>query len=199
MALGTNGNGLPVVAATEEARAVSTSSGPIPLKANLSTTSPVVVTFTHDDPIYQSAVLAGAHRITESIRQGLRDRGGFRGDTWEINVMGAVAEAAAAVALGLEFHAGVNTFEAADIGSNVQVRWTKYDSGHLKVKQDDANDEAFVLVTGSNPHGLTVRGWIWGREAKQAKWLHDMGQSGRELCYWVPQSDLRSAKEFSHE
>lgn len=196
MALGTNGSGLPKAATLEQAGAVSTSSGPIPLKQNLSTTGPVVVKFTQDDPVYREAVLAGAHRITESMRQGLRDRGGFTGDTWEINIMGSVAEAAAALALGQEFHAGVNTFEAPDIGGDVQVRWTKYSNGHLKVKQDDADKERFVLVTGSNPHELSVVGWIWGHEAKQQPWFHDMGKSGRELCYWVPQSALHSPKEF---
>ena len=79
----------------------------------------------------------------------------------------------------------VNTFKnEADIGSKVEVKWTKYENGHLIVGKHDRDMDVAVLVTGRSPVYLIV-GWLPVSWCKKPKYFNPLDQQ-----FWVNQRDL---------
>jgi hypothetical protein len=75
--------------------------------------------------------------------------------------------------------------EAADVGSQIEVRWTKYVAGQLIVHEYDRPNDIAVLVTGNAPHYF-IAGWIPISIAKRPKYRHS-----KQPNWWVTQINLQ--------
>jgi hypothetical protein len=133
------------------------------------------------------AASVGCKRQLKALEQGNPDKHGFEGLGWDNHVEGAAAEMAVAKARGLYWGAHVNIFGDADLGTRVQVRLRTQHHYDLIVRPNDADDHAFVLVTGRLPD-YTIHGWIWGNAAKHPEWLKTYGN--RPAAYFVPKQAL---------
>src|SRR5712664_597598 len=101
---------------------------------------------------------------------------------------GCCAEYACRKLLGAELELPFNTFhKIPDILPDFEVRHTGHENGRLIVRSNDADDRRYILATGTPPE-MTVRGWLWGHEAKQDKfrWNPYKWRS----CWGVPQHQL---------
>lgn len=67
-----------------------------------------------------------------------------------------------------------------------EIRWTRLDSGLLRVRPGDPSHFKYVLVTGYAPNQV-IRGWIAGYEAKVERYLWP---DPPPPTYRVPQSEL---------
>jgi hypothetical protein len=103
------------------------------------------------------------------------------------------AEMAAAKLFGYkEWSPSVNTFKReADIGSRIEIKHTKWESGHLIIKPSDRNEDIAVLVTGKSPTYLII-GWIPVAMAKQNRYKHDKSDS-----WWVSQINLQPIENLA--
>lgn len=147
----------------------------------------MIVTFTPDE--MRRWAYAGVDRRVSAIEKGRRGAHGFnRDDFWQLDVEGMLAEAAVARALGVFFSPVTGHLDTAlgDVIPGVQVRSTKYKSGSLLVHDSDADDDRFLLVTGSSGT-YHLAGWIMGSKGKLKKFIKEY--KGRS-AYWVPQSAL---------
>jgi hypothetical protein len=75
--------------------------------------------------------------------------------------------------------------EAADVGSQIEVRWTKYVAGQLIVHEYDRSNDIAVLVTGQAPHYF-IAGWIPIAMAQRPKYRHS-----KQPNWWVTQINLQ--------
>lgn len=82
------------------------------------------------------------------------------------NAEAVAAEIAVAQYFGLkDFKPTLNTFKGeADVGSRLEVKWTKYDNGSLIINKTDRDNDVAVLVTGRS---LSIT-WLDGY---RSKWL----------------------------
>jgi len=135
----------------------------------------------------------GKLRQFESLRKGLPDKYGFEGAGWNLHILGASGEMAAAKALGIYYGGSVNTFRTqADVGS-LEIRTRSKDSYELLVRPDDKDQAIYVHVTGSNTK-FKVHGWLFGKEAKEEQYLQTHG--GRDPAYFVPFSALKNLSDL---
>jgi hypothetical protein len=137
----------------------------------------------------QAGKRLGNRRYKESRKQGLKQS--IKNYSVEIDYLGAWGEIAVAKALGIEFIPTVNTFKAADIGVNLQVRTTDWPNGHLLVKDRDNDDHIYILCRCPRFPKFEIVGWCFGREAKNPDWLTDFG------AYSVPNNKLRSIETLN--
>ena len=72
----------------------------------------------------------------------------------------------------------------ADVGRNIEVKFTSHQNGHLIVDEASNDDDVAVLVMGRNPHYYLI-GWMPVKMAKVAKYRHSHRHG-----YWVAQSNL---------
>ena len=83
-----------------------------------------------------------------------------------------------------DFEPTVNGFKLhADLGGNVEVKWTKYKDGHLLLSDRDRDSDIAILVTGQSPI-YYLCGWIPIKTAKRPARKRSDG------AYWINQSDL---------
>jgi len=75
--------------------------------------------------------------------------------------------------------------EAADVSSNIEVRWTKYVAGQLIVHEYDRSNDIAILVTGTAPHYF-IAGWIPIAMAQRPKYRHS-----KQPNWWVTQINLQ--------
>jgi len=75
--------------------------------------------------------------------------------------------------------------EAADVSSNIEVRWTKYVAGQLIVHEYDRSNDIAILVTGQAPHYF-IAGWIPIAMAQRPKYRHS-----KQPNWWVTQINLQ--------
>lgn len=135
--------------------------------------------------------MIGCVRHIEAISAGKKPTHGSMKSAWQIHIEGALGEAAVAKYLGMYWGATVNTYKAADLGENLQVRTRSGHGYELIVRHGDSSDDIFVLATGDAPNYI-VRGWITGKEAKQKRWLRMYGD--RTESYFVPHEALYPMK-----
>ena len=132
------------------------------------------------------AALVGVSRNVEALRKGCVNRMPIN-DEWSIHILGALGECAFAKATGRYWSGSVNTFKrGGDVGA-IQVRTRSKHKYDLIVRNDDADDDVFVLVTGG-PHEFQVHGWIQGKDAKWDGFEANHGNHGP--AYFVPKSRL---------
>lgn len=138
----------------------------------------------------------GLARLARSRGTGLAQPFGDPGDDQreQIDVESSIAELGVARWLGLEWHPnteGALYPRPPDVGSRVEVRWTKWLSGHLLVHDDDPDERIMVLVVGAHPR-MRVRGWTTGWYGKRPYW-NDTPRPGSRLSKMVPPGKLLSA------
>lgn len=133
------------------------------------------------------AALVGVSRNVEAMRKGCVNRLQIS-DEWSAHILGALGEAAFAKATNRYWSGSVNTFKAADVGENIQIRTRSKHSYDLIVRDGDRDDDVYVLVTGG-PTEFTLHGWMRCGDAKQKKFKANYGNYGE--AYFVPKSALR--------
>lgn len=96
------------------------------------------------------------------------------------------AEYAVAQYFGIQdFSASESRFKrTADVGSIIEVKWTKYDSGSLIIYDTDRTTDIAILVTGKSPN-YVLKGWIPIAIAKNQKW-----RRRDQPTYWLEQYHL---------
>lgn len=140
------------------------------------------------------AVTLGTARQEESVQSNRKDRHGFDGkDGLRIHIEGSAGELAFAKAFGLYPGFTLNTFKAADIGANIQVRTRSERRYGLIVRPDDDDADIFVHVIGTRPY-YAIMGWMLGGAAKSPAYIETYGD--RPPAYFVPTEDLRDLSEL---
>lgn len=139
------------------------------------------------------AALVGVSRNVEALRRGYQQKLKGKDESWERHVLGALGECAFAKATNRYWSGSVNTFKAADVGANIQIRTRSRHSYDLIVREDDNSDDLYVLVTGG-PHEYEIHGWISARDAKHDRYRANYGQYGE--AYFVPAKDLHPIDNF---
>lgn len=136
--------------------------------------------------IFQGAI-AGVMRHTQNIQQGKKPTYGISQSVdWQAHIDGALSEMAVAKYLGV-YWSGKGGIGDPDV-LDMDVRSSHRDDASLIMHDHDDDERKFWLITGLNGK-YKVRGWIYGRDGKQDKYLKDP-QGGRP-AYFIPQSDLR--------
>jgi len=142
----------------------------------------------------RAAILTGAERQIDALTRGLADKHGAGGeDSWTLHIEGAAGEMAAAKALDRYWQMPVGTFKAGGDVGTLQVRTRSRHDYELIVREDDRDDDRFILVTGTLPR-FQIHGWIFGRDAKRPQWLREHG--GRAPAFFVPHAELRPLIEL---
>lgn len=81
-----------------------------------------------------------------------------------------------------------NYKQAADVGSGIEVKWTKYPAGQLILNTYDRADDVAVLVTGIAPT-FHIVGWIPVTAGKTDRYKHTNSNS-----WWITQINLQPIK-----
>ena len=96
------------------------------------------------------------------------------------------AELAVSRALGYPYDAFKDTFKTeADVGQNLEIKWTSFDNGHLIVYPTDRNTDIAILVTNRHPD-YVIKGWMPVSIAKKDRYKKDNQDS-----WWVSQINLQ--------
>ena len=105
----------------------------------------------------------------------------------ESQIISVAAEIAVARYFRLDnYQASNNSYKhEADVGKNVEVKYSEHNQGRLIVRPRDRDSDYAVLVTGSFTH-LYLKGWHNVATAKQAAYL----KGCKCGCWWVPQDAL---------
>ena len=83
------------------------------------------------------------------------------------------------------FKPTIDTFKReADVGSQIEVKWTLWQDGHLILNGSDRPQDVAILVVNKAPN-YVLAGWIPIAMAKREKYLRGDGS------YWIPQTDLQ--------
>lgn len=111
----------------------------------------------------------------------------------DIDISGAAAEMAVSKYLDCYWQAGINTFHAADIGTEIQVRATKHQAGKLILRNRDNPEHVYFLVVDMMP-SFKIAGYVEGKKAMNDKYLTNFGILSRPSCWAVPQEELKQWK-----
>lgn len=140
---------------------------------------------------FKAAVDLASTRMAVSNDRGMNHASTYKRtylERLEEETVGACSEIAVGKALNWFVSPSVNTFHrVADVGQRVEVRGTKLDNGSLIIRDNDADDRWYILVTGEPPN-MVVRGRIRGDMAKRDEWVRD--PHGRRKAWFVPQNAL---------
>ena len=91
----------------------------------------------------------------------------------------------------VDFEPTVNGFKIhADLGANVEVKWTKWKDGNLILTQRDRDSDVAVLVTGQSPE-YYICGWTYIRTARRPARQRGDGS------WWINQSDLHPIEDLA--
>lgn len=136
-----------------------------------------------------SSALLGALTRIESLVNGRQNSHDYNDeDSWTVDIEGAGAEMAVAKYRNVFWMGSIGKFKKENDVFGVEVRSTTLERGSLIIREGDQDDAKFILVVGKLPHKKII-GWIYGKEAKQSKWLRS--PNGREPAYFVPQDVLK--------
>ena len=149
-------------------------------------------------PVHVGAMRRAMHRYADHFGQKRpRDPGSITGverEGWE-EIESACAENAAAIVISHNWPGDWWSKEKTiDIPPDIEVRWTRYSTGHLFLYPKDDPDLRYILVTGQLPR-YEVCGWQWGSEGKHERYWGKFDPD-RPECYMVPQSDLLPLSEL---
>lgn len=73
----------------------------------------------------------------------------------------------------------------ADVGNGLEVRWTKWNDGHLIIYEYDRKSDIAILVTGKSPT-YVIKGWIPVAVAQKDRYRHHS-----QPTWWVAQHHLQ--------
>lgn len=149
-------------------------------------------------PEYHHAVQTAVLRMVVSSASRMNHASTYE-RSWvkrlEEEVVGAAGEIAVAKSVGAYHIGSVNTFHRVpDVLGDLEVRATARTDGCLIVRENDADDRAFVLVVGEAP-SLRIAGYLFGHEAKKQEFLRN--PHGHRPAWFVPQSSLREWRSFA--
>lgn len=134
------------------------------------------------------AALVGVSRNVEAMRKGLQSARPIGESDWHIHILGACGEVAFAKATNRYWSGSVNTFKTGgDVGGHIQIRTRSRSHYDLIVRDNDNDDDIFVLVTGG-PAEFDVKGYMRASDAKSEKYRANWGNYGE--AYFVPQAEL---------
>ncbi len=134
------------------------------------------------------AALVGVSRNVEALRKGLQNARPTNESDWHVHILGACGEVAFAKATNRYWSGSVNTFKTGgDVGGRIQVRTRSKSHYDLLVRDNDNDDDLFVLVVGG-PSEFDVKGYMRARDAKVERYKANWGNYGE--AYFVPQADL---------
>jgi hypothetical protein len=102
------------------------------------------------------------------------------------------AELVVAKYFGLkDFEPTVNGFKLhADLGANIEVKWTRWKDGNLILTPRDRDSDVAVLVTGQSPD-YYICGWTHVRTARRPARQRGDGS------FWINQSDLHPIEDLA--
>ena len=93
--------------------------------------------------------------------------------------------------LGIDYDLNYDGFKQfADVGTNIEVRWTRWNLGHLIVYPTDRDDDIAILVCGKSPT-YRIAGWIPVKVARANRYKHSSQDS-----WWVDQHNLHPLSEL---
>ena len=85
----------------------------------------------------------------------------------------------------IDILANTNYKTLADVGTNIEVKWTRWNLGHLIVSDLDRPEDIAVLVVGKSPN-YRIAGWIPVAVAKKPRYRQD-----RTNSWWITQDSLQ--------
>jgi hypothetical protein len=131
--------------------------------------------------------ITGMVRHIESLESGrkLRFPEQYPNQSLLNHQLGSLSEMAYAKMVNAYYSHSVNTFHVADIGDNIEVRYSNMDK--LKVRVTD-KDVYVVSMSGTLPE-FTYNGYIWCENAKRPEWSKDYNNHGVP-AYFVPLTEL---------
>jgi hypothetical protein len=143
------------------------------------------------------AAEAGVERRLRALGKGRRGAHGFDRDyeAWSIDIEGVAAEWACAKCLGVDYTPVVGELdtEMGDVAPGVQVRSTRYETGHLLLHESDLPDHYFLLIVGLAPD-FRIAGWTTPAESRKPEFWKVFKNRG---AYWIPQAELRPVEELA--
>ena len=113
------------------------------------------------------------------------------------HIMGCIGELAVAKVIGVSWTGSVDTFKnESDLLGGIQVRHRSNPVFDLIVRENDNDDDVFILSRGLPPGAIEIAGWMKGRDAKRKEWLRDPGGYGRpsyfvDCAHLQPMEDLK--------
>lgn len=139
-------------------------------------------------------VLVGAWRHLHAKANGKQDSHGFKGDPWEIDVEGALAELAAYKAIGRYWSPTIDQRKdgTGDGGPYEVRRRSKQWHDHL-IREDDVFSAPYILAIGSISR-FRIVGWIYCHEARRDEWWDN--KDNRGWAWWPPQEKLHDLDEL---
>lgn len=148
----------------------------------------------------QHALQVGGGRLIEQHRQAPA-RQTFsstlsKNNKWQVNIEGAMGEAAVAKFLRTYWDGSINKHDGPDVGGFVEVRTCSFENGWLWIWEKDQDDRPVVLVTGKSPT-FKIVGWIYAGAAKQEEyWQATDAPNNRHnsACWFVPPELLEDPK-----
>lgn len=132
------------------------------------------------------ALHVGVMRHMTSVFRGRQDRHGAA-LSWDLHLEGACGELAYCKHAGIFWDGSIDVFKRPDIGGSIQIRTRSRHDYELIVRDDDADTDWFVLITGRMPR-FEIRGCLRGADAKRAEWRQTHGD--REAAFFVPTKEL---------
>lgn len=157
-------------------------------------------------PEFVVAVQSALTRMLVSAGQQINHATTYRRTTLtrlQEETIGCCAELAIAKLFDRYTIPTVGTFHVKpDFLHDVEIRGTGHESGRLIVRDNDASERRYVLATVSGIAGeqtttVTFHGWMYGYEAKQARWLTN--PNNYRSAWFVPQSELRPFETLVEE
>ena len=107
-------------------------------------------------------------------------------DEWKNDIEGALCEMAFCKAFGMYWDGSVNTFKNPDVpGTPIQIRGTEYPNGNLIIRENDPDDDLYILVVGSSPN-YKIIGGIYGHQGKVDEFINNPNNQGS--CWMIPQT-----------
>jgi len=144
------------------------------MEAKTNKSSVIEITLTPEQRRF--AIKVGKQRTTFNKKVlGKKDSYGFKGNPEKIDILGAISEYSASIALEVKWSGFCEDYEklTGDIGNNIQVRSTKYAYGNLLLHPKDKDDDIFILVRAHLYPLMQICGWIKGKQGKNKEFWED--------------------------
>lgn len=139
---------------------------------------------------YDAAYTVAYRRAEQSANAP--NKYGRQGKSLDEEIHAAAAEMAFAKVTGYYWGCHYGVGKIPDVGP-YHIKHTCLHDGSLIVRQDNADGDTFVLVTGAYTE-FVVRGYLTGWDAKQREFMR--APNGRDMAWFVPQDSLRPATDL---
>lgn len=143
---------------------------------------------------FLTAANIGMRRNVEAIYKGRKVRFPEKtpGELWGFHIESAIAEMCVSKYLDIYWSMGVNTFHVADVGKNLEIRWSMRND--CKIRPDDNN----VIIVSVKELGMNkiIMGWINSEEGKKPEYEFKGKNSDLAPCYFVPHEKLNSPESL---